>query len=434
MAPRDICDDDVQLTSFLDDLIDSTNKEKYEAPNATEVILTNIESNFTTSNIAEGILATRVLLRDGGINVEIPELESEKKNERQVIAAILTAAVRLARCCKANVNLRSEAEQRLQVSNEKYQQIAQTLSATKENLKRRESQIAGLQNARKDSDLKHKKELRRLNTENADLRARLTNASHRENHLTLETKRKEREYTQLQQRVHSLMGSVNKVNIVPSVTSGTESNTITRRPRPLPGFKNNIRKQYQSFNNESISTQVTRLEKDIFSYRDLLLAIQGELDDLIQHGVSAKTVLSTEEEHAQYENQNDNNNNQTSNDVGEDSFRQENTSCSTEDTSEHGDDGDDNEQLEKPALGPSLKVSDAQLEGTGEKEFHQPNPNSSNVDESDEGQEHLQEEMEQTPSISAEQMSLPFSTFGSNLEESLEQKFMTLRAQLMRNR
>ena len=433
MAPRDICDDDLKLTNFLDDLIDSTNHERYETPSATEVILTNIESNFSPSNIAEGILATRVLLRDGGIKVEIPDLEPEKKNERQVIAAILTATVRLARCCKANVNLRCEAEQRLQASNEKYQQVVQTLNTTKENLKRREFQIAGLQNTRKDSELKHKKEIRRLNMENADLKTRLTNAGHRENHLALETKRKEREYTQLQQRVHSLMGSVNKVNIVPSVTSGTERNMTTRRPRPLPGMKNNIKKQYQSFTNGSISTQISRLEREIFSYRDLLVATQAELDDLIRHGVPTQTTVNAQEDYVQHENLNVGND-QTTDDVVENSSGKQSSSCSTEDTTEDDNDRDDNEHLEELASGSSLEVSDALSEGTSEKDLQQSDTDSSSVDGDDEGHERLEEEMELTSSVSAEQMSLPFSTFGSDLEASLEQKFMALRAQLTSNR
>lgn len=433
MAPRDICDDDLKLTSFLDDLIDSTNEERYETPSATEVILTNIESNFAPSNIAEGILATRVLLRDGGIKVEIPDLEPEKKNERQVIAAILTATVRLARCCKANVNLRCEAEQRVQASNEKYQQVTQTLNATKENLKRREFQVAGLQNTRKDSELKHKKEIRRLNMENADLKTRLTNAGHRENHLALETKRKEREYTQLQQRVHSLMGSVNKVNIVPSVTSGTERNMTTRRPRPLPGMKKNIKKQYKSFTNESISTQVSRLEREIFSYRDLLIAIQGELDDLIQHGVPIRTSVHAQRDDAQREDLNVSNN-QTADGVVENAQAMQSSSCSSEDATEDDNDRDDSEHLEDLASGPSLEVSDTHLEETSEEDVQQSNTDSSSVDGDDEGHERLEDEMELTPSVSAEQMSLPFSTFGSDLEASLEQKFMALRAQLTGSR
>lgn len=285
MAPKDIYQDDGALSKFLDGLIDSAHEDNNRDVRGTrEFSPITLNMSFAPEQLHEGIPLANDMLREGGQCAPLPNLTENNENAVDVLAAAVSAIVRLSRCCKANANLRVEAERRTQATQAEVDRLSRTLQVTKDKIERKESALMGVRNKLAEVETKNKRRIRQLSTENNSIKARLAGAEGQVNQLNLEAKKRERQYTQLQQRVHALMSASKKLSIEPVITKGEGNKLKFGRMR---GTEKECMDDKSADNPELETDLASVILAENSTFRRLLHSIQLELDDLISRYRSA---------------------------------------------------------------------------------------------------------------------------------------------------
>lgn len=279
MAPKDIYQDDGALSKFLDGLIDSANEGQATGVTvASEFSPSNLNMSFTPDRLRDGVAVANDMLREGGQCPPLPALTENNENAVDVLTAAVSAIVRLSRCCKANANLRVEAEQRTQSTQAEADRLSRTLQITKDKVEKKESALVGVRNKLTEVESKNKRRVRQLITENSSLKARLAAAEGQVNQLNLEAKKRGRQYTHLQQRVHALMSTSKKLSIEPAITRG-EGNKLKLHRKRSTDEQNEDDDPADNAELDIDPASVLLSENDAF--RRLLHSIQLEMDDVI---------------------------------------------------------------------------------------------------------------------------------------------------------
>ncbi|PXF43322.1 hypothetical protein BWQ96_06961 [Gracilariopsis chorda] len=279
MAPRQLYRDEKALGSLLDNLL-QTGQSNGSGPLGVNITESHAEQHITGATIKDEIATANTFLAESKLCSLLPSLENGDNNIREVLASALTAIVRLSKCCKANMKLRSEAEHSVLTAHVEIDRVKKLHEAAQAKTNRLESQNVSLRNAASESDQKNKRVVRKLTTDCTDLKTKCANSNYRVNHLTLEVKKREREYTQLQQRVHSLMTHSKRLSIEPQIVA-TVANDIGNHPISRGRSLQKEEKAYE----ESTELSENQFRDEVMSenqaFRDLLRAIQEELDDLL---------------------------------------------------------------------------------------------------------------------------------------------------------
>lgn len=275
MAPREVFEDDETLTKFLDGLIESGTKDRATKRNPVyEMAGNKVDVSFTPRHIHEGIYAVNDLLREGGQCAPLPALTEDNANMPEVLAAAVTAIVRLSRCCKANFNLRAEAEQATQAAQSHVEDLSRRLHVTKEKAEKKDSALVALRSSVSEAETKHHNRVRKLSAEITTLNGRLANAAHRENQFVKEANQRDRQFAMLQKRVHSLMGSANRISFEPVVTS-----SLGRLPRAKYAAYADGSEEGTSYEEEAESGALGMVLEENFAMRGAVRAVHAELDD-----------------------------------------------------------------------------------------------------------------------------------------------------------
>lgn len=307
MAPKDVYQDEERLTKLLDKLIGSAHNDTFDTSDVADLTKTHVDINFSPRNVREGINTANTFLEQTSICDTLPPLSGDAANVNDVLAAAVTAIVRLSRCCKASHKLRLEAEKSARDAHTTIAKTQRMLEAAKDKLRKRESQLGALQNSMTESESKQKRHLRKVTAECNDVKNRLANAANRENHLSLEAKKREKDFSHLQQRVHTLMSSAKRLSIQPQITL---TGALRREPSPRLTREESIESDNHAYaaltqGKENSKAAVILEENDTF--RNLLRAIQEEFDDLLLANASLfqERVADAGGEYCEDGNQND---------------------------------------------------------------------------------------------------------------------------------
>jgi len=289
MPPANIYNDDAALFAFLDDQIAEADENPIRRKNTPHTPT----DTFSTRELREGLSAANSLLEEGSICKPLPGINSQRDNVPDILAAALTAIVRLSKCCRTNVNLRNDAEGQLRALEARNDGMAGTVEGLKARITRKDTQLAALQNKLAELEGKHKRQVRKLNAESTDLKNRLTGAGHRENHYVLEASKREKQYAHLQQRVHALLSSTKKLSLNPQITVASEFRSGDVRTHPMQTAED-VEAAYVPMMEEADDSRIAELTGENDEFRNLLRAIQEELDDLLVQHPSLFPGLSME--------------------------------------------------------------------------------------------------------------------------------------------
>lgn len=267
--------DEATLTAHLDKLLSTAT-----TPTQAESVYT--DTVITSDNLLSGQLLANDTLSTLGI-APLPPLPTkpETKPCEDLLAAAFTAIVKLSRCALANKNLREGAEAQVRASTKRVEELTARFGAAETRVRKKDMLIASMQNASDDLVSRHRVQVKKLSAECAQLRSRLLHASHRENQLVMSAKKKEKEFGQLQSRVHALFK-----------TSVPIEQRITRvGTRASPKGQDSMEADVTELGEE----RVTAVEGENDVMRGLLQAVQEELDDLIlSTGRDSGSVVSEE--------------------------------------------------------------------------------------------------------------------------------------------
>lgn len=294
MAPKDLYQDDGTLSNFLDGLIQSATEDRAEVLGG-EPPLSNAESRVDPERLVQGISVANDLIREGGQCRPLPLLTENNENVENVLAAALSAITRLSRCCEANVSLRVDAEKRFQAAQGDADRLLRVLQVAKDDIAKKESDLVGAKNKLRETDVKGKRKAAKLTAENNALKSRVAAAEGQINHLHLEAKKRERQYTHLQQRVHSLMSNSRKSSIEPAITRGEG-----HKASGTHGLSRSNKKGDSDADDDGNMRMDAAglLLSENTSFRRLLHSIQLEMDDMIGSYTSAFQFLRLQDEGA----------------------------------------------------------------------------------------------------------------------------------------
>lgn len=244
--------DDTHFAEHLDRLLALSDDENDVDPrHAPDVVI-------TPQTLVRGIATANEYLSAGNICKPIPQGDGE-----DALASALTAVIRLSRCCQANVNLREQADKRASDIQRSNEQLSKKLSAAKERLSQKQTALKSLQTTAQQAESKHQRAITRLQNENTDLKQRLTNASHREHHLSQQARRHQKDYGHLQSRVHAIIRA-NTLSFEPTIT--------------LVGHRNDEDTE-EELDEEEDARILLDAEND--KWRLLLRAVMEEIDDVL---------------------------------------------------------------------------------------------------------------------------------------------------------
>lgn len=300
MAPADIYRDDAALFAFLDSQADALQDSPLQKSRK-QPVHADLDVSFTTQDILQGLSTANSLLIEGNICPPLPDITPQRDNVPDILAAALSSIVRLSKCCKANANLRLEAERKARESELRVEELTASIDNLQSRISRKESQVAVTQNKLSELEARSSREARRLNSECTDLKTKLANANHRENHLVMEARKREKQYTHLQQRVHSLLSSSKKIGFNPQITVASEymrSNTSKYARKPV-GRGVPKGEAYIKLLEESDGSRFSEIMGENDEFRNLLRAIQEELDDLILQNPSLFPAFSGDKSNLQ---------------------------------------------------------------------------------------------------------------------------------------
>lgn len=293
MAPRDLYRDEEALSSFLDGLINAGSQSPNTSTDPNHSPHPNNTTCFDKTQLGSAISFANQLLLESRQCAPLPKLTDSHENIADVLAASLSSIVHLTKCFKANAKLRVEAERATQDSNTHVQRLSQSLQTTKEKLEKKDSALFQSKAALADLDAKTRRKIRQLTMENVELKKQVTTASHRENQLHLDAKRREKQITQLQTRVHSLISYGKRVNIDVDITPGERSRVQMDHER--------LRKQKQGAMDGGDTDDgvddcgvAPRVLEENRRFRELMREVHMELDDMIVQYPKAFSFLYPE--------------------------------------------------------------------------------------------------------------------------------------------
>lgn len=290
MAPKDVYQDDGSLSNFLDELIQSASDDRAGVLGIeSETSPSESKPPVEPERLVHGISVANDLLREGGQCSLLPFLTENNENVDHVLAAALSSIVRLSRCCKANVSLRVDAEKRFQTTQADADRLSRVLHITKDKVTKTERDIVGAKNKLRETEVKNKRKVAQLTAESNSLRTRVAAAEGQINQLNLEAKKRERQYTHLQQRVHALMSNSKKLSIEPAITRG-EGNKVKHFHYQRKSSQAGDDSELEVDADEEMNTASVLLVENN-SFRRLLHSIQVEMDDMIGGYTSAFKFL-----------------------------------------------------------------------------------------------------------------------------------------------
>lgn len=418
MAPKDVYRDDAALTKLLDNLITSAQEDASEATTASDLTRSPVDVVITHKNLAEGLIMANSQLQNTEICTPLPDLGERNANLDTVLAAALTAIIRLARCCQANVNLRAAAEGDTRTVKASNDQLSNRLETSQARLAKRDVQVCALQNATEEATVRHKRSFQRLQLEISELKGRLVSAGHRENHQNLEARKRERDYTQLQQRVLTLMASTKRVSIEPTVTTtGRGCSSVLKKEVSVHSSEGD----WNQLAEDSAKEASNQLEAENDVLRSLLLAVQEELDELLvkNPGLFPVTDIEEEDEHLSFD------------------AKPHDDTLDNSTTEEDGLEDEEGTHLKYGVDCQQTDILEGQLDSSCEKwaEEKENQSQDGNIKQQagkDNGKSRMTGLDGVLPAPSAEQMSLPFDMIREEFEEALQQKFSLVREALSR--
>ncbi|CAN8070393.1 unnamed protein product [Agarophyton chilense] len=277
MAPKQFYQDEKVLDQLLDNLLQTGQNENSSvfAP------MNDNSNNFSQSSIHEKLATASGLLEESKICPGLPSLDDNEHNIREVLAYALTAVIQLCKCCNANANLRNEAERSVLVVNEELLRLKRLNEVKKEKILRLDTKIMSMK--KQVSDIEKEKNLlvSNLTTECTELKTKCARSAYRVNHLSLEAKKREREYSQLQQRVHSLMAKTKRLSIEPQIVAIAGNNSTKAPCISRDKSLETEEREYQDLVGLSEDNSMNEVIVENKALRDLLRAVQEELDDCL---------------------------------------------------------------------------------------------------------------------------------------------------------
>lgn len=275
----DLYEDDAALHAMLDGLISSGTSQLPHGQSP--------GPGTSARELQDGLTEANYLLTESGVCKPLPLLAPESANCAEVLAAAVSTIIRLAKCCKANVALRTDAEARVGAMHAKLDAAAAAVDKEKEKLAKRDSQLVGLRNQLDAATTKDTRSAKRFAAQTADMKSRLLAATHRENQLALEARRREKEFSQLQKRVHALLASSNKVHLSPAISvahafrKGGDQDYVDGEDDD-DRSPSDPASEYEALMLTGQDARFNNVNDENDEFRDLLRAIQEELDDLIE--------------------------------------------------------------------------------------------------------------------------------------------------------
>lgn len=427
-------DDDAVLNSFLDDLITSarTDVETTKADATTS----QHDQTFTPNNLHEALEAANLLLHsvnlpylpslidsststlaslnlnktdlpnyhhkdnindDGDDSFNNQQAQRPRPNIQSVLSATLTTLVRVLRANAANISIRQRAEASLQHTEMELQSSQTTLSTL-------HTRLESVKDSAASSKRKYDAVLRTRDTdvkkslvETAELRAKLQTAVTREKALAQEVQKRDKETALLKQRVHALISAPRGAPVLQRITT-TGGFGGSGVKRVIGDSKKEVRERAKAI--EEARLRVVEDENKVF--RDLLRAVQEELDDLIvacddDHDHDGSGVV-----------------------VQNDKVSESVTAITEKIEEERKVDGEGNADREVGDMNTATEANEKAQDGTGDgKELAEGTP-----------WETILSTRDVAPAPTEDQMRLPFDMIREEFEESLEKKFLLIRTAL----
>jgi synovial sarcoma, X breakpoint 2 interacting protein len=291
--------DDDSLLSMLDSLSGSTGSDG-DSP-LRPLTLPSVHASAPTyrkDDLSAAISLANSQIAITGMPARIPTLASNKPEGAQnSLASAVSIIVTLVRSWEANTSLRSDAERALQNIKDERDRAHQTSRKLEQQLESRDSSLRTLQRNLEDAESRDRAAKKRASDEMASLRSRLAALSRREAALVIETKKKDKEYAKLQERVHSMLASRGAI-VAPQVSL----TPLYRAPMILmhndSSDKTTEDGEYERFVESAYEERQVVLLYENEEYRGLLQAVQEELEDLVHltedNGTSRTDEASSE--------------------------------------------------------------------------------------------------------------------------------------------
>ncbi|KAI0558078.1 cingulin isoform X1 [Gracilaria domingensis] len=239
------------------------------------------ENQISEPNISEKLAIANGLLQENNICSGLPSLQGDGSNASDVLSYTLTAIIHLCKCCKANSNLRNEAERSVHAANEELLRVKRLNEVKKEKISRLETKIATMKKQATDAEKEKKRIVAGLTTECNELKIKCARSTYRVNHLSLDVKKREREYSLLQQKVQTLMTNTKRLSIEPQIVAIVANNATKAPCISREESLEREEREYQDLVALSEDQCVNEVIAENRALRDLLLAVQEELDDLL---------------------------------------------------------------------------------------------------------------------------------------------------------
>ena len=249
----------------------------------------SIPVNPTANDLARLIFSANSAL--GESIDKIPQLSSGAENVAHVLACSLSAILRLSNSVQANAELRAASEKKLS-------RLQFDLDSAERAM--RDARLAERSRSKADSNMvaKARDELARIKQKNNTLKAAADDAkaaamaaNNRANVAETAARKRERELTRLQKKVHSNLGGTRRPNFAVDVTLGPEFAATT--PRVSTKSKKSA-DTINAFTCVAIEAEIERskeAEAENFALRETVTAVHHELDALLE---SFPTVLELE--------------------------------------------------------------------------------------------------------------------------------------------
>lgn len=278
--------DDESINNLLDGLIASAKDAQTGAPTESDATTSNQDVTFTPETLYEGVEAVNTLFQNSEITPLLPTLnpnQDEQDEQEQIpyiLAKALTALVKLTRANAANTVLRRQSELSSQELRSEIERLQARLEYEKSRADTQADLAAGAKRQAK-ATIKCREDIQKRQTvESTELKAKLASAYNRDKVLTLEAKRREKECALLKHRVHTIMKTSRGASILPIVTLPDRSDD-----RPRAHTKPDARIDAQVLaDRKATEVKNGRLrvcESENERFRDLLRAVQEELDELL---------------------------------------------------------------------------------------------------------------------------------------------------------
>lgn len=440
MAPPAPFQDDDALADMLDSLIENAKSDPllndFTDPDPAS-IADSSSPNPSLSALVESVEATNDHLLKAGLPTTLPIPSARENNIPVVLAASLSALSHLAQSYVANVSLRQRAESSVHVAHAENERLLSALSKSRDIADARANAEAVAKRAAAAAEHRHEQAARANSLQVSELRSRLVSAGVKEKALLSEARKRDKELALLRHRVHAIIAASSNVPILPVVTvaaatAAAETRGRRRRARtaataqPVAASKPADALSHQYAREIDESAEMARaaktlvLEAENERFRDLLLAVHEELDDLL---VIHKAKVDDHELAADIDADVENRIAETSSrlvnrDV--DAVLQENTDHLYIDASE-------DENSDKSLKQHMKQVGDDECPPSGPdvpNGTHGPYED----DKSLKTVSHFGDEQPAPPiTPSADQMRLPFEMIREEFEEALEQKFRLIR-------